>query len=158
MMDEDLDFSLTPSGTIYPTRAVRLDPATQDGCYMGNLNSMCVGITPQQSEVAPGMIGYNTPPFVLAEPAGTAPFVPGSVPRVSVYGPGRRCLLDIDPNFGGQIAPNDLLISGNGGLGTKASPTGPWNQWIIGIALSFANGGQSCNVKVVIFPWMPTGS
>lgn len=155
MMDEDLDYTFAPSGTVYGARAIKLDPATQGGCYLGSRNSMCVGITPQQSEWAPGaaplsVSGVTAPPFILAQ-AGDGSIVP-------VYGPGRRCLIDIDPDFGGQIKPNDLIISGNSGYGTKASPLGPWNQWIIGISLSFANSGQSCNVKVVIFPWSPTGS
>ncbi len=158
MMDIDLDFTFAPSGTIYGARAIKLDPVTQGGCYLGSLNAMCVGITPQQSEVAPGMIGNSTFPYPLADVPANLPFTPGSVTEVPVYGPGRRCLIDIDPAFGGQIAPNDLIISSNTGYGTKATPTGPWNQWIIGIALSFASAGQSCNVKVVIFPWSPTGS
>lgn len=149
-MDTDLDFTFSPSGTIYGARAIKLDTVTQGGCFLGSKNSMCVGITPQQSEQAPGLIGNTTFPMVLAQ-AGDNSIVP-------VYGPGRRCLIDIDPNFGGQIKPNDLVISGDSGYGTKASPLGPWNQWIIGISLSFANSGQSCNVKVVIFPWSPTGS
>jgi hypothetical protein len=155
MMDEDLDYTFSPSGTIYGARAIKLDPATQGCCYLGSRNSMCVGITPQQSEFAPGaaplsVSGVTAPPFILAQV--------GDNSNVPVYGPGRRCLIDIDPNFGGQIKPNDLVISGDSGYGTKASPTGAWNQWIIGISLSFANSGQSCNVKVVIFPWSPTGS
>lgn len=158
MMDIDLDFSFSASGTIYGARAIKLDTVTQGGCYLGSLNAMCVGVTPQQSEVAPGMIGNTSTPYPLAEVTGSSPFIPGSVVNVPVYGPGRRCLIDIDPDFGGQIKPNDLIISGNSGYGTKAVPTGPWNQWIIGIALSFANSGQSCNIKVVIFPWSPTGS
>lgn len=150
MMDLDLDYSLDPSGTIYGARAIKLDPATAGACYLGSLNSMCIGITPQQSEYAPGMIGNTTTPMVLAQV--------GDNSKVPVYGPGRKCLFDIDPSFGGQIAPNDLLISSNSGYGTKATPTGSWNQWIIAIALSFANGGQSCNVRITIFPWTPTGS
>lgn len=149
-MDSDFDFSFDPSGIVYPARAVKLDPATQGGCYMGSLNSMCVGVTPQQSEYAPGMIGNSTYPYILAQP--------GDNSKVPVYGPGRRCLIDIDPAFGGQVKPGDLVVCGNSGYGTQATPTGPWNQWVIGIALSFASGGQSCNVKVVIFPWQPTGS
>lgn len=149
-MDEDLDFTFAPSGTIYGARAIKLDPATQGACFLGSRNAMCVGITPQQSEQAPGLIGNTTFPMPLA--------AVGDNSIVPVYGPGRRCLIDIDPNFGGQIKPNDLIISSDSGYGTKASPLGPWNQWIIGISLSFANSGQSCNVKVVIFPWSPTGS
>jgi hypothetical protein len=149
-MDTDLDFTFSPSGTIYGARAIKLDTVTQGGCFLGSKNSMCVGITPQQSEQAPGLIGNTTFPFILAQ-AGDNSIVP-------VYGPGRRCLIDIDPSFGGQIKPNDLIVSSDSGYGTKASPTGAFNQWIIGIALSFANSGQSCNVKVVIFPWSPTGS
>ena len=156
-MDQDLDFSFTPSGTIYGARAIKLDSVTQGGCYLGSKNSMCVGITPQQSEFAPGMIGNASLPYPLAEVAPSS-LASGSQPNVPVYGPGRRCLIDIDPNFGGQVKPGDLIISSDSGYGTKATPTGPWNQWIIGIALSFANSGQSCNVKVVIFPWSPTGS
>ena len=157
MMDIDLDFSLTPSGTVYGARAVKLDPAVAGACLLGSLNSMCIGVTPQQSEFAPGQIGNTSTPFPLAEASLTG-FASGSEAKVPVYGPGRRCLIDIDPNFGGQIRPNDLIVSGNSGYGTKATPTGSWNQWIIGIALSFANSGQSCNIKVVIFPWLPTGS
>lgn len=150
MMDIDLDFSFAPSGVVYGARAIKLDPATEGACFLGSLNSLCVGITPQQSEFAPGMIGNSTFPYILAQP--------GDNSNVPVYGPGRRCLIDIDPAFGGQIKPGDLIVSSNSGYGTKATPTGPWNQWVIGIALSFANGGQSCNVKVLIFPWAPTGS
>ncbi len=160
-MDEDLDFTFSPSGIVYGSRAIKLDTVTQGGCYLGSLNSMCVGVTPQQSEVAPGMIGNNATPFVLAVPQSDSsyPFAPGgSGPLVPVYGPMRRALLDIDPAFAGQIKPGDLVVSSNSGYGTKATPTGAWNQWIIGIALSFANGSQSCNIKIVIFPWSPTGS
>lgn len=159
MMDIDLDFSFQPSETIYGSRAIRQDPVNTGFCYLGQLNSRCMGISAQQSQVAPGMIGNQSTPFPLAAPQNsTSVFPPGTYQEVPVYGPGRRCLIDVDPNFGGQIAPNDLIISGNSGYATKATPTGPWNQWIIGIALSFANAGQSLNVKVVIFPWMPTGS
>lgn len=169
-MDEDLDFTFTPSGTIYGARAVKIDPTVgtqigtytpSGGCFLGSKNSMCVGVTPQQSENPPGLIGNNAPPFILAEPTtgSTYPFAPGgSGPLVPVFGPGRRCLIDVDPNFAGRIAPNDLIISSDSGYATKASPFGPWNQWIIGIALSFANANQSLNVKVWIFPWSPTGS
>ena len=156
-MDLDLDFNLAPSGTIYGARAIKLDPATQGACYLGSLNSLCIGVTPQQSSQTPGMIGNTSTPFPLAEASPTG-FASGSVQLVPVYGEGRKCLIDIDPNFGGQIRPGDLVISGNSGYGTKATPTGPWNQWVIGIALSFANSGQSCNITVKIFPWMPTGS
>lgn len=150
MMDIDLDYSFDPSGTIYGARAIKLDPANQSACLLGSLNAMCVGVTPQQSENAPGITGNNSTPYVLAQV--------GDNSKVPVYGAGRKCLIDIDPNFGGRIRPNDLIISGNSGYGTKASPFGPWNQWVIGIALSFANGGQSCNIRVIIFPWSPTGS
>ncbi len=157
MMDLDLDLSLYPSGTIYGARAVKLDPANQMYGYLGSLNAMCVGVTPQQSENAPGMIGNGSTPFVLATPDPTG-YASGTVEPFPVYGPGRKCLIDIDPAFAGQIAPNDLIISSNSGYGTKATPTGAWNQWIIGIALSVANGGQSCNIRVELFPWLPTGS
>lgn len=150
MMDIDLDFSLNPSGTIYGARAIKLDPANANGCYVGSVNARCIGVTPQGTEFAPGLTGNTTAPLVLAQA--------GDNSKVPVYGPGRRCLIEIDPDFGGQIAPNDLVISSNLGYGTRATPTGPWNQWIIGIALSFANSGQCCNIKVVIFPWIPTGS
>ena len=158
MMDIDLDFSLAPSGTIYAARAIKLDPANEGYCYLGSRNAPCIGITPQQSEYAPGMIGNTSTPFILAQPASSDGLASGSEAKVPVYGPGRRCLIDIDPNFGGQIKPGDLVISSDSGYGTKASPFGPWNQWVIGIALTVANSGQSCNVKVVIFPWSPTGS
>lgn len=167
-MDEDLDFTFTPSGIIYGARAVKIDPTVgsissqiSGGCFLGSKNAMCVGVTPQQSQNAPGMIGTSGPPFVLATPQtdSTYPYAPGgSGTLVPVYGPNRRCLIDIDPNFAGRIAPNDLIISSDSGYGTKALPFGPWNQWIIGIALSFANANQSCNIKVQIFPWSPTGS
>ena len=158
-MDEDLDFTFAPSGIIYGARAVKLDPAVEGACYLGSRNSLCVGVTPQQSEQAPGVIGNQSYPMILAQPQATDSLVPGgSGAIVPVYGPGRRCLIDIDPNFGGQIKPGDLIISSDSGYGTKASPFGPWNQWIIGIALSFANSGQSCNIKVSVFPWSPTGS
>jgi len=157
-MDNDQDFTLSPSGVIYAARAIKLDPSVQDGCFLGSLNSMCIGITPQQSEIAPGVIGNSTTPYVLGDVPANLPFVPGSITTIPVYGPGRRCLIDIDPAFGGQIRPNDLIISGNSGYGTKAASASPWNQWIIGISTSFANSGQSCNVKIVIFPWSPTGS
>lgn len=150
MMDIDLDFTFSPSGTIYGARAVKLDPAVVGGCFLGSANSLCVGVTPQQSEFAPGIAGNTTPPFVLAQP--------GDNSNVPVYGPGRRCLIDIDPAFGGQVRPGDLVECSNSGYGTRASPTGAFNRWIIGIALSFASAGQSCNIKVVIFPWAPTGS
>lgn len=159
MMDLDLDYTFSPSGTVYGSRAIKLDTVTQGGCYLGSLNSMCVGVTPQQSEYAPGQIGNNNTPFPLAVPQSSDVYAPGgSGALVPVYGPGRKCLIDIDPSFGGQIKPGDLIISSNSGYGTKATPTGAWNQWIIGIALSYANSGQSCNIKVVIFPWSPTGS
>lgn len=160
-MDEDLDFSFAPSATVYGARAIKLDPVTQGNCYLGSRNSRCVGVSAQQSEIAPGQIGNNDTPFVLGQPPGSTgyPFVPGgSGPLIPVYGPCRRCLIDVDPSFAGQIAPDDLVISSDSGYATKASPFGPWNQWVIGIALSFAGGGQSLNVKVQIFPWSPTGS
>lgn len=153
MMDLDLDFSLNPGEIIYGARAVRLDPSTQDNCLLGQRNSMCIGITPQGSANAPGLIGNNSYPYILADPASAT-----GNQKVPVYGPGRKCLFDIDPNFGGQVAPNNLLISYDSGLGRPAASTGSWNQWIIAIALSFASGGQSCNVKVWLFPWLPTGS
>ena len=156
-MDNDFDWNLSPSGTIYPARAIKLDPSTQDGCFVGTNNAMCIGVTPQQSEQTPGMIGITTP-FVLAEINPPTGFASGSTTLVPVYGPGRNALIDIDPAFAGQIRPNDLIVSSTLGYGTKATPTGPWNQWIIGIARSIANGGQSCNIKIVIFPWAPTGS
>lgn len=154
-MDSDADFTFDPSETIYGARAVRLDPVTQKACYLGTLNARCVGITPQQSEwavsaVPTGISGYSTPPFILAQV--------GDNSKVPVYGPGRKCLIDVDPNWVGQIVPNDLVISSDSGYARRASPLGSWNQWVIGISLSIANPGQSCNVVVVIFPWSPTGS
>ena len=159
-MDEDLDYTFNASGIVYGARAIKLDPTTEGGALLGSLNSMCVGITPQQSEYAPNMIGNQTFPMILAQPASGDSLAPGSAggPEFPVYGEARRCLIDIDPNFGGQIKPGDLIVSSNNGYGTKATPSGAWNQWIIGIALTFANSGQSCNVKVTIFPWSPTGS
>jgi hypothetical protein len=158
-MDQDFDFTFAPSGTIYCSRAIKLDTTTQGACFLGSLNSPCIGITPQQTEVAPGMIGNQSPPFILAQPGSTDSYVPGGLGSlVPVYGEGRRCLIDIDPNFGGQIKPGDLIVSSNSGYGTRATQSGAWNQWVIGIALSVANSGQSCNVKVTIFPWLPTGS
>jgi len=159
-MDQDFDFSFSATGIVYGSRAIQLDRATQGGAFPGNANAMCVGVTPQQSELAPGQIGNNSTPFILAQPAATDVFAPGGQGGqiFPVYGAGRRCLLDIDPAFGGQIKPGDLVVCSTSGYGTKASPYGPWNQWIIGIALSFANGGQSCNIKVTIFSWSPTGS
>jgi hypothetical protein len=156
-MDSDFDFNLNPSGPIYPARAIMLDPTTQDGCFLGNLNAMCIGVTPQQSEFAPGQIGNAVPPYILGIGSETS-LPPGSNSRVAVYGPGRNTLIDIDPAYAGQIKPGDLVISSNSGYGTKASPFGAFNQWVIGIARTFANGGQSCNIKVWIFPWTPTGS
>jgi hypothetical protein len=150
MMDIDLDFSFSPSETIYGARAVKLDTVTQGGCYLGSKNAPCIGITPQQSEYAPGIAGNTAPPFILAQT--------GDNSKVSVYGEGRRCLWDVDPNFGGQVKPGDLLISWDSGYARPATATGAWNQWILAFALSFANGGQSVNAKITIFPWMPTGS
>lgn len=160
-MDLDIDISLKPSEIIYACRAIMLDTVTQGNCYLGSLNARCVGISAQQSEDAPGAIGNNSFPFPLAIPTGDSsyPYAPGGQgPEVPVYGPGRKCLIDIDPSFGGQIKPNDLIRSSNSGYGTLASPTGSFNQWIIGLALSFASSGQSCNVRVELFPWLPTGS
>ena len=153
--DNDFDFSFAPSETIYGARAVRLDPVNIKQCYLGSLNAMCVGVTLQQSEWAPGGVpnsisGYSAPPFILAQV--------GDNSNVPAYGPGRKCLIDVDPAWVGQLVPNDLIISSNSGYARRASPLGPWNQWIIGIALSIANPGQSCNELVVIFPWSPTGS
>lgn len=151
MMDIDLDYSLAPSGTIYPARAVMLDPATANACYLGGYNAMCVGVTPQQSEFAPGLVGNNTYPYVLAQT--------GDNSKVPVYGTLRNVLWDVDPDFGGQIKPNDLMICSNSGYARKASPFGPWNQWVLAISRSFASSGQSCNCKIIgPFPWMPTGS
>lgn len=151
MMDEDLDFTFAPSGTIYGSRAVMLDPSTADACFLGGYNAACVGVTPQQSEFAIGLTGNTSPPFVLAQT--------GDNSIVPVYGPGRRCLWDVDPSFGGQIRPGDLLICSNSGYARKASPFGPWNQWVLAYSTGFANSGQSCNVKIVgPYPWMPTGS
>lgn len=153
--DQDFDFTFNPSETIYATRAIKLDPATQGNCKLGSVNSMCIGVTPQQSEFAPGagpmtISGVTTPPFILAQV--------GDNSRVPVYGEGRRCLCDVDPDFGGQLKPGDLIKSSNLGYATKASPLGPWNQWIFMIALSFANSAQTVNGKITIFPWSPTGS
>lgn len=153
MMDLDLDYNLSPGEIIYGARAVKLNPAVQDQCLLGSVNAMCVGITPQQSANAPGLIGNDDYPYVLADPNSAT-----GNQNVPVYGPGRKCLFDIDPDFGGQIRPGDLLISSTSGYGKRASPFGPWNQWVIAIALSFANSGQSCNVRVTLFPWSPTGS
>ncbi len=150
-MDIDLDFSFAPSGTVYGSRAVMLDPATANACYLGGYNALCVGVTPQHSEFAPGSIGNTTFPMVLAQV--------GDNSKVPVYGPMRNCLWDVDPDFGGQIRPGDLLICSNSGYARKASPFGPWNQWVLAISRSFANSGQSCNVKLLSpFAWMPTGS
>lgn len=149
-MDEDLDFSFNPSETVYPRRAIRLDPVNEGSCYQGQLNSQCIGISDSHSEFAPGMIGNQTYPYILAQV--------GDGSTVAVQGPMRNCLWDVDPAFAGQIRPGSLLISGNSGYCTLASPFGSFNQWILGIARSFATGGQACNTKVVIFPWLPTGS
>lgn len=150
-MDDDFDWNLAPSGDIYGARAVMLDPANPSACYLGARNAACVGVTPQQSESPPGLIGNNTYPYLLAE-AGTNFKVPA-------YGAGRFVLWDVDPNFGGQIKPNDFMICSDSGYARKASPFGPWNQWILAISVSFANSGQSCNCKIVgPFPWNPTGS
>lgn len=147
MMDIDLDHSFAPSETIYGARAVRLDPVTQGGCYLGTANARCIGITPQQSEYAPGLAGTSGPPFVLAQT--------GDNSKVPVYGIGRCCLWDYDPAAGSAVAPNDLLISGAAGVAVKAATTGTTVQWVLGIALSHAVAGQSINVKVVLFPWRP---
>jgi hypothetical protein len=157
-MDEDLDFNFAASGTIYGARAVMLDRTTQGACLLGTNNAMCVGVTPQQSSQAPGMIGNVSTPFPLAESGTPTGFASGSTTNVPVYGPARRCLIDVDPAMGGQIRPGDLIISSTLGYATRAGLGGPWNQWIIGIALSFASAGQSLNIKVWIFPWQPTGS
>jgi len=161
MMDLDLDFNLLPSEIIYGARAIQLDPANQGYCYQGTLNGRCVGVSIQGTGTAPGAIG-STPPLPLAIPSSNAayPYVPGGITnmQVAVYGPNRNCLIEIDPSFAGQIKPGDLIRSSNSGYGTLASPTGAYNQWIIGIARTFANGGQCCNIKVSVFPWLPTGS
>lgn len=155
--DSDWDFNLNPSGIIYPARFVMLDATTQDGCFMGGLNAMCIGAVPQTSEFAPGQIGNAQFPYIAAQ-ASEPSLPPGSQSRVGVYGPGRNCLVDVDPAFAGQIRPGSLIICSNSGFATLASPFGQWNQWICGIARSFANGGYTVNVKLVIFPWSPTGS
>lgn len=159
MMDIDLDFTFNASAAVYGSRAIKLDPTTEGAALLGSKNAPCIGVAPQQSELPPGQIGNASGPFVLAQAQGTN-FVPGGQGESGfpVYGEARRCLIDIDPNFGGQIKPGDLIISSDSGYGTKASAFGPWNQWIIGIALAFANSGQSCLIKVTIFPWSPTGS
>lgn len=150
-MDDDFDLNLAPSGDIYGARAIMLDPANPSACYQGGLNAVCMGITPQQSEQAPGLVGNQEPPFLLAQ-AGTNFKVPA-------YGQGRMCLWDVDITWVGQIRPNDLLICGNAGQCRRASPFGPWNQWILAMSFSFASPGQSANVKIIgPFPWSPTGS
>jgi hypothetical protein len=160
MMDSDFDFTFNASGVIYPARAIKLDPTTEGGAFVGSKNAPCIGISPQQSEYPPGMIGNQSFPYILAQPQSSDSIVPGGQggTEFPVYGEGRRCLIDIDPNFGGQIKPGDFIISSDTGFGTKASPFGPWNQWVIGQALTFANGSQSCFIKVTLFPWSPTGS
>lgn len=151
-MDSDFDGSLAPSETIYACRAIRLDPANEFAGYLGQRNSMCVGISPQASQDAPGLINNNSYPYVLA---GTGT---NDAKQFSYYGEGRKCLWDVDSDFGGQIRPNTLLVSYDLGLCRPAATTGSYNQWIVAIALTFASGGQSCNVLVKIFPWLPTGS
>ena len=148
-MDEDLDYTFNPSATIYPARAIMLDTVNQGGCYLGTTGALCVGITPQQSDYAPGLVGNNSYPYILA--------TPGDNSKVPVYGPMRRCLIDIDPSFGGTVAPGTLIMASTSTGGNLVGTGTPYvaasgTYYIIGIALSFATAGQSCNVKCIIFP------
>jgi hypothetical protein len=149
-MDTDSDFSLNPSETIYGGRAIKLDTVTQDNCYLGSRNSPCIGISVTGTEFAPGMIGSTTGPLPAAQV--------GDNSKVAVYGLGRRCLWEVDPNYGGQVKPGDLCVSYDSGYLRPATPSGPWNQWVLAISTSFASGGYCANVKIMIFPWAPTGS
>lgn len=154
MMDLDLDYNGVAGNTLYGARAVQLSFLANETFLLGNLNAMCVGICPQGSAYPPGGVpiataGISTPPFIFRT-VGMA---------TGVYGQGRKCLWDVDDTWAGQVRPNDLLISGNGGLCRRASPFGPWNQWILAIALSFANPGFSANVRIIgPWAWSPTGS
>ena len=150
MMDSDFDFSFAPSETIYGARAIKLNTAVQKGCYLGSRNSPCIGISVPGTEYAPGMLGYTTGPLAVATVGGS--------PEVAVYGEGRRCLWEVDSGYAGQVHPGDLLVSYDSGTARPATPTGPWNQWVLAISLSFASGGYCADVKVTIFPWAPTGS
>jgi hypothetical protein len=154
MMDLDLDYDGNAGGTLYGARAIMLDPTTNSQFLQGTLNAMCVGITPQESLYPPGGVtiataGISTPPFIyrtIGKPAGA-------------YGQGRKCIWDVDDTWAGIVRPNDLLICGNGGLCRRASPFGPWNQWILAIALSFASPGFGANVRIIgPWAWSPTGS
>lgn len=149
-MDSDFDFSFAPSETLFGARAIKLDTGNEGKCYLGSRNSPCIGISVPGTDFAPGMIGNTVGPLPLATTTdGT---------NACVFGIGRRCLWEVDPNFAGQVHPGDLLISWDSGYARPATPTGAWNQWVLAMALSFTSGNYCANVKIMVFPWAPTGS
>lgn len=132
-MDRDFDFNLTATGNVSPCRFVKLGVAADETGTAAGANEAVIGISGDGSRNAPGTAGDDG-------------FIAVAGETIPVFGPGRKCLLEL----GGTVTRGDRLKSGAAGVGVAAATTGTTRQECGAVALQSGVSGQK--VLVVIIP------
>lgn len=128
------ELPLIARGNILPSRFVRLDTASENGCVQAGDNSDVIGIA---------QAGTNVP-----EVSGmiSAQYAAQSGQQVMVAGLGSVCLLEA----GGNVTAGQYLKSDSQGRGVPVATTGTTIQNYGAIALQNGASGDKIRVMVII--------
>lgn len=135
-MDRDFDFTLVATGNISPCRIVKLATSADGAGTAAGANERAIGISGTGTRGAPGT------------PADDG-FLAISGESVPVFGPGRKCLLEL----GGTVVRGDYIKAGAAGVGITSATTGATMQNVIAVALQSGVSGDK--VLVVVLPPTP---
>lgn len=138
---EDRDYSFIATGNVDACRFVKIDTAGDGKCAQASTNERPIGISEDGSRQAPGTAADDGHLAIATE-------------NVAIYGPGRKCLLDI----AGTVTAGTYLKSDSSGKGVAALTTGTVVQEHGAVALQAGVSGQRILVEVRCFPFLPAVS
>jgi hypothetical protein len=128
------ELPLVARGNILPSRFVRLDTASENGCVQAGDNTDVIGIA---------QAGTNKPQVTgLVD----ATYAAESGQQVMVAGLGSICLLEA----GGTVTPGQYLKSDSQGRGVAVATSGTTIQNYGAIALQGGSSGDKIRVMVII--------
>ncbi len=138
-MDRDCDFSPKATADIFPYRFTKLGTAADDTVTQAAANDLTIGISAGGTQAAPGTAGDDGTRAKAGQPC-------------PVYGPGRKCLLDL--GTGGAVRGVRLISDANG-KGVAAATTGATIQEVGARALQSGPAGARVLVLVEQYPHRP---
>lgn len=134
----DHDFNLKATGNVTGCRFVKIDTTSDGDCAAAGANEGTIGISQEGTRNAPGTAADDGFLAIAGE-------------TVPIYGPGRKCLLEL----GGTVARGARIKAGSAGVGITSAVTGTTVQEIGARALQSGVSGQKILVLIEMYPYLP---